>query len=316
MNTVSTVFSALLPIFVIVAAGFVCRRVNWLSEEADRSLMRVVVNLLYPCLIFSFVVGNDALRNPLSILFPPLIGFTMVIAGFGIALFVARTFGLGAPRQQRTFAFSVGIFNYGYFAIPLSLLLFGREVTGILLVFNIGVEVALWAVGVGFILGGEAKSRWKKLFSPPVCALLVAIPINILRLDQWLPDFVFEAIDLLAACAIPLGVLLIGATLADLTRGFTLRNQLAIPAWGSALRLAILPAIFIFAAWVIPFSPELRGVILVQAAMPCGILPIVLARHYGGDPDTAVKVILPSIVLSLATIPFWIAVGLPLLKLN
>ena len=43
--------NAVLPVLGVMAAGFCIRRIGWLTEEADASLMRVVINLLTPCLV-------------------------------------------------------------------------------------------------------------------------------------------------------------------------------------------------------------------------------------------------------------------------
>ncbi|HKK17745.1 MAG TPA: AEC family transporter, partial [Opitutales bacterium] len=124
MNTTSLVFTAMLPIFIIIGSGFLVRKLGWLSEEADRSLMRVVVNLLYPALILSYILGNEALRQPSNLVLPPLIGMTTIVAGFGVSMLIARRFKLGDQRECRTFAFSTGMYNYGYFPIPIIALLF------------------------------------------------------------------------------------------------------------------------------------------------------------------------------------------------
>ena len=144
MDTTSLVFTAMIPVFLVIGSGFLVRRLGWLSEEADRSLMRLVVNLLYPAMILSFVLGNDALRQPSNLILPPLVGMTTIIAGFGISMLVARQFKLGNQRDCRTFAFSTGMYNYGYFPIPIIALLFDRETAGVLLVYNLGVEFAMW----------------------------------------------------------------------------------------------------------------------------------------------------------------------------
>ena len=52
--------------------------------------MSLVVNWLYPAMIFSFILGNDALEQPRNVLLPPLIGATSIIAGFGACMLVAR----------------------------------------------------------------------------------------------------------------------------------------------------------------------------------------------------------------------------------
>lgn len=137
MNTLPIVFAALMPVLAIVVAGFLSRRVGWLEAQADESIMRLVVHLFYPSLIFYFILGNEALRNPFTIALPPLAAFLMVVGGFVVALRTARWLGIESVKTRRTFALSTGLFNYGYFAIPVSLLVFGREVTGVLLVFNL-----------------------------------------------------------------------------------------------------------------------------------------------------------------------------------
>jgi predicted permease len=316
METTQLVFSAVLPIFFVIAAGALARKVGWLDTDADRSLMTVVVNLLYPALIFSFILGNDALRQPANLILPPLVGLTTVVAGFGLAMLVARKFKIGNQKDCRTFAFTTGIYNYGYFPVPIIALLFDRETTGVLLVHNLGVEIAMWVLGVGFILSrNDPKSIWKRVFSGPVIAILIAVPMNYFKVDQHLPNSALETIHLLGQCAIPLGLILIGATFADLAKDVKMTDRLKIPITASVLRLGILPAAFLLIAFILPLSTELKCVIAVQAAMPCGVFPIVLARHFDGSPEVALKVVLGTTLLSFLTIPLWIGFGMKLLDL-
>ena len=316
MDTTQLVFSAVLPIFFVIGAGALARRLGWLDTEADRSLMTVVVNLLYPALIFSIILGNDALRQPSNLILPPLVGLTTVVGGFGLAMLVARKFKIGDQKECRTFAFTTGIYNYGYFPVPIIALLFDRETTGVLLVHNLGVEVAMWVLGVGFILSpSDPKSIWKRVFSGPVIAILVAVPMNYFKVDQHLPNSALETINLLGQCAIPLGLILIGATFMDLAKETKITSRLNIPITASVLRLGILPAAFLFIAFILPLSTELKCVIAVQAAMPCGVFPIVLARHFDGSPEVALKVVLGTTIISFLTIPLWIAIGIKLLDL-
>jgi predicted permease len=276
----------------------------------------VVVNLLYPALIFSIILGNDALRQPSNLILPPLVGLTTVVGGFGLAMLVARKFKIGDQKECRTFAFTTGIYNYGYFPVPIIALLFDRETTGVLLVHNLGVEVAMWVLGVGFILSpSDPKSIWKRVFSGPVIAILVAVPMNYFKVDQHLPNSALETINLLGQCAIPLGLILIGATFMDLAKETKITSRLNISITASVLRLGILPAAFLFIAFILPLSTELKCVIAVQAAMPCGVFPIVLARHFDGSPEVALKVVLGTTIISFLTIPLWIAIGMKLLDL-
>ncbi len=310
MDTYELIFAAILPIFITILCGYGARKIGWLDINADRSLMRIVVNILYPCLIFTFVLGNDALREPGNLILPPLAGLCTIVGGFGLAMVVARKLQIGNPKECRTFAFTSGIYNYGYFAIPIITLLFDRETTGVLLVFNVGVEIAMWTLGVGFILSpSDPKTIWRRIFSGPVIAILIAVPLNFIGAQERMPHFLYEAINLLGQCAIPMALLLIGATFADIAHKETIFTRIKIPITASVLRLAIIPALMLVFAWTLPFSTELKRVLIVQAAMPCGVFPIVLARYFDGSPEVAFKVVFGTTVLSFITMPLWIAFG-------
>jgi predicted permease len=319
MGTTSLVFTAMIPVFLVIGAGFFVRRIGWLDEDADRSLMRVVVNLLYPALILSYILGNDALRHPSNLILPPLVGMTTIVAGFGVSMLIARWFKIGDQRECRTFAFSTGMYNYGYFPIPIIALLFNgdRETAGVLLVHNLGVEFAMWALGVGFILSAnDPKSIWRRILSGPVIAILIGAPLNLLRVDEHIPTAALETMNLLGQCAIPLGLILIGATFADLSKGAKLLQGLRIPGIACILRLGIFPIGFLLFAFLFPLSTELKRVLIIQAAMPCAVFPIVLARQFDGSPEVAFKVVLSTTLVSLLTIPLWISLGLWLIPVN
>src|SRR5215212_9891116 len=102
-----------LPVFALIGVGVAARRVHWINGDAETSLIRLVVNVCYPCLIFESVAGNAALQAPGNLLLPPLIGFGVTWLGIRLALFVARLIGLHVGTGMRTFALAVGIANYG-----------------------------------------------------------------------------------------------------------------------------------------------------------------------------------------------------------
>ena len=148
-----------------------------------------------------------------------------------------------------------------------------------------------------------------------VISILIAVPLNLFGVGQHLPNFAFEALDILGQCAIPLGLLLIGATFADLATGVDLLKRVKIPITASILRMAIFPMAFLCLALILPLSTELKQVMVVQAAMPCAVFPIVLTRHFDGSPEVALKIVLATTLISFVSIPLWITFGLKLLDL-
>lgn len=296
--------------FGICGLGLLLRRLNWLTEEADHSLLRVNINALLPCLILDSALGNPALRNISNLLLAPVLGFATLAAGIGLAWLASPLHGLTDRREARTFAATTGIFNYSYLAVPLMTLLFGERSVGLLFVFNVGVETGLWTLGVLTLSGGRLGQGWKRIFNGPLVAVVLVFLLNGTGLGGAVPRPVLTMLHWLGQCAIPLFLILVGAVAADHVGEF-LRN----PGWrviGAAvvIRLGLLPCLFLALARYLPMTEELRRVVVVQSAMPAAMLPIVMAKHYGGESSIAVRVVLGTSLVALVTIPLWLRLGM------
>ena len=306
----ATLLGLIAPVFVLIAIGVTVRRVGWLDTAADASLLKLVVNVFYPCLVFSRVLASPAVADLTNLAWAPTLGFFATVLGFATAYPLGRLAGLSRGRGLRTFAVAVGLFNYGYIPIPLVSGLFGHGTLGVLFVFNVGVELALWTVGIVLMAGGDLREGWRRLLNPVVISLVLGVAANVGGLRDAIPALATTTIDSLAACAIPLGLVMIGAVLSEqIDRPLDLLNPRVIPV-SSLLRLGVLPLCFLVIARFLPLGPELKQVLIVQAAMPSAVFPIVMARHYGGQPLTAAQVIAGTTAIAIFLIPVWLKFGL------
>jgi hypothetical protein len=299
-----------LPVFALIAIGVVVRRVHWVEGEAETSLIRLVVNLCSPCLIFESVAGNAALRSPGNLLLPPLVGFLLTFFGIRAGLLVAKAIGLHVGTGMRTFALAVGITNYGYLPLPIMESIWGPESRGVLLVHNVGVEAAIWTVGVLVLSGLSLREGWRKLASPMLITLVLAVVCNLTGVTPLLPKMVMDTIHALAVCAIPLGLIMTGVNLANYLNEPRELFDAKVSVAAMALRLGVLPVVMLAVAKYLPCSVELKRVILVQAAMPTAVVSIIVARVYGGHPRTAVQIVLGTTALGVFVIPLWLRAGL------
>ena len=299
-----------LPVFAVIAIGVVVRRVHWVEGEAETSLMRLVVNVCSPCFVFESVASNAALREPENLLLPPLVGFAMTFIGIRAGLLVAKAIGLHVGTGMRTFALAVGVTNYGYLPLPIMAGLWGPESRGVLLVHNVGVEIAIWTVGVLVLSGLSLREGWRKLASPMLIALVLAVVCNLGGVTPRLPQLVMDTIHALAVCAIPLGLLMTGVNLANYLNQPGELFDAKVTGAAVALRLGVLPVVMLLVAKYLPCSVELKRVMLVQAAMPVALVSIIMARVYGGHPRTAVQIVLGTTALGVLVIPLWLRAGL------
>ena len=320
------IFTAVAAVFVVIGVGAAARRVGLLTESADRTLLNGLIRVLMPCLIFGVLLGRRELLGGVGRLaLPPLVGFAEAGIGFALAWAAARWLGhwvgLRTGRQRRTFALCVGMFNYGYVPVPLASALFrgpsgepDGAVLGTLFVHNVGTEAALWSVGLLVLSGKLGKGWWRPVLNPPLGAITLALLLNATGGYAYIPTFLTQAIALIGQTAIPTGLLLTGATMADAAGAAKLHRGGGPMVLAAVLRLGLLPILFLTLAGLLPpalgMTPDLRRVVAIQAAMPCAVFPVVLTRHYGGDVPTAVRVVLFTSLLGLLTIPLWLTAGL------
>jgi len=306
MTASPSLLHLILPVYLVIASGYALRRAGIFTEEGDRSLLGVLVNLFVPCLALDVIIGNEALERPANWIFPPLFGFLVPALGYLVCLGGARLF-LNDVKTRHTFASVAGLQNYGYIALPICLALFDRDVVGVLMAFNMGVDIAMWSLGVALLPGGDAKSDWKKiLLSPPIVSVAAAISLNAMGVGHWVPQALDEAWHMLGLCAVPVGLLVTGAVLADHMCPGILRSGWNTIGLALVLRLGLLPALILAVGLWLPLDPALRTVLIVQSAMPSAVFPVVLAKMHGGDMPTALRIVFGTSLASLITIPLWL----------
>jgi len=302
------VLQAAIPVYLVVLLGVILRRTGVLTREMDKGLMTTAVHVFFPCLILDKMLGAEVLRDPVVMYTSAGMGFVLIVAGALLAYLLAPVLGLKTGDGRGTFAVSAGLQNYGFIAIPLVAYLYpgDDDVIAVLFTHNLGVEVAMWTVLL-MLLSGKINPSWRVFVKGPIIAVLVGLLLMETGTDQYVPTVARNLFAILGVCAVPMCLLLVGTTLCDLLG--TMKFDWKTGAGGVAVRLAIIPVIILACAKYLPLVVELKQVLVIQAAVPSGMFPIVLARHYGGRTDVAVTVVITTTVVSLLTMPLVIAFG-------
>lgn len=299
------ILAVTLPVYLMMGTGALLRKTGVLPAEADKGLMKLSVAVLTPALIIERVAGNPAVMQPLPVLMAAGLGFVLVVLGISLSYAVAPLIGLRVHEGRRTFGVSCGLQNYGFVAIPIVTALFPDQGTlGVLFTFTLGIELACWTACVGMLTGFD-KAPLKLALNPPVITILSSLLLNFTGLHGYIPQVAHNTLGMLGGCAVPLAVLLIGASIADIWGQERMNWKIAV--LSPVLRLGVIPLAFLAAAVFLPLTNELKRILIVQAAMPSAVFNIVIARLYGGHPATAVQCVLATTVVSCVTTPFVIA---------
>ena len=314
--------AAVAPVFIMLAIGWIMRRRGAIQPEADASILRMGVNVFYPALIADTILGNAALRSWGNVVLPAAMGAATVLLGFAVALGSAAICGLRERRRAHTFAFTAGLQNYGFIAIPLVDVIFGRRALGVQFTFVLGVEIVLWSVGVWLLATGKPRAGdgvtetnpspplWRAVLTAPVLAILISLGVNSLFGAEWLPPFGRTALKWLGSCSFPIQIILTGAVLADVIRRAANTHWVGPVLLGCVVRQAVMPLLILLLLSRVGASVELHQIMVVQAAMPSAMVPVILTRHYDGDTDLAAWLVTLSTALGLLSIPLWMRAGL------
>lgn len=313
MITPTTIVLSVLPIYLLIVGGAILRKTGVLRQEHDTPIMHMVFSVMFPCFILDRMLGAEALQNTQTLATGVGLGFAFIAAGIAIGYLVGKMIGLAPGTGIRSFALASGCQNYGFAAIPVVEVLWGTSAVAILFVHNIGVEAAIWSVGV-MLLTGERGFRWQRLVNGPIIAVIFGLSLVLLRVDHLVTGPVRTAMSMIGIGAFPIAIMMAGALIVSMVGSEK-------PSWkiitGSMLvRLLLAPALIILSARYIPMTVELKQVLLVQAAMPAAMGSILIAKLYGGRPAVAAQIIIATTVVSIFTLPYVITFGIHYLNLT
>jgi predicted permease len=289
---------------------------DWLGQETEKSLSRFIIHVLYPGFIIYNVLNAETLVKLDETCTGALFGFFSIVIGFLVARIVCKICRI-KNREVPAFCFCAGIFNYGFFAIPVAALFFGNELVVKIILFNLGVEVAIWTVGV--LMLTSAKLEFRKILNPPSISVMLALGLQWMGGKELFPQFAWEALSMIGNCSIPMALMIIGASFYDLLKVYSPSPFYRIELGTIITRVLIVPSIFLLYAvygWIPPYYTCLSEVLIVQAAMPAGVFALVVVKNYKQDSQTALRTIMITMVLGIISIPTWLWVGGWLMELQ
>ncbi|MGB0355277.1 MAG: AEC family transporter [Opitutales bacterium] len=313
MDNLIGIFIAVLPPFLLLGVGAFARSVGWLRAEADASLSMVTIRILYPCFILFHILENGDTRIEGATFLMIAIGFASILTGFFLAWVVSKVLRL-EEESVRTFRFCAGIFNYGFIAIPVALAFFDSNIVVHIILFNLGVEIAIWTIGILILTAN--KLSLKGLLNPPAIAVIVGLALQTTGGKQLIPSFFWEVVEILGQCSIPIGLLLIGGSFYQLMDNFRFSNGLRTEIASLLVRNLFFPCLvisFIASNFCPTDIPFLREVLVIQAAMPAGIFAVVIVSNYSANSVTAMRTISVTMLVSLLTLPIWLSIGFAVL---
>lgn len=284
-------------LFVYMAVGYYCRKVNIFSDEMRARLTDFTVMITLPCMVFkSFLMefSMDALiQGGVALLIASVMAVVALIAG-------NLLYNRFVPREKCIMQYGTLVTNSGFAGLPIVDGAFGDEGLFLGSLFIIPTRILMWSAGISlFTTGGTRWERTKKvLTNPSIIAVGLGLVWMVFQLP--LPGFLRSAVGNLGNCTSPLAMALVGAILADVPlRGIWEPKALYL----AAVRQIVLPVILLAALKGLALDPLTVGVSVTLSGMPIGSTTAILAQKYGADAEFGSKCVFISTVTSLITVP-------------
>ncbi len=284
-----TILSIVLPVFAIVAVGYLYGR-RHAPEMAVAN--RINLDVFIPALIFS-VLSNQSLD--LLGYWQLAVAAVVVVTGSGlIAWPVARWLGF----QPRTFVPPIMFNNSGNMGLPLALLAFGEIGLAVAVVLFVVENVLHFTLGTWMLAGRPHPLKLIRM--PMLAATMLGVVFNLGGLN--LPSALATAVEMLGEIAIPLMLFALGVrvTAIDLSHWrIGLAGTLVYPVAGLACGWV--------AIGVLGLEGRDAAQVLMFAVLPPAVLNYMLAEQYGQEPDKVASLVLLGNISSLAVIPLVLA---------
>lgn len=310
-------FLSTIPVFIFFAIGFWLRYKKAIEPKHDNVIMQLAMDVGYPCLIFYSIMKYMVLESHPAIstiefsLSAIGCGFLEMSLGVMVAWLCAKMMRLRIGTGLRTFTLTAGVQNYAFFVIPIVQMLFssmGDPAMGVLFIHNMGCEIFVWSLGVILMCGGACDLRISMLLRGPLLAVCVSLLLAWSGVGHYiaLPP-VMKTAEMIGAVATPICLILFGCSMFDLSCNFEWRPRMLIA--GVLSRLVLAPICILLAAWLLPVDPLIKRIMVIQSAIPSAVIPVILAKRFGGIPEIGTQILLATTVCSFITLPFWLAVG-------
>jgi malonate transporter and related proteins len=309
MSTALALLEIVVPVFLVVGAGYASSRTGFLAASAIDALAAFAVRIGIPALLFLALLRVDLDR---AMDWRALLAFFCGIAlAFFIAMALSRLIWKRRPGESVAVGFSAFFGNVVMLGIPIVDRAYGGEVMAAafgLIAFHSAHNYFFGFVAMEMIRS-DGTSVWTGLTRAfvttarnPLMWSLAGIVLNVAGVG--LPHMVLDGLDLLGTAGLPVALFSLGGVL---TR-YRLRDQIGEALMVSSVSLLALPAIaWLLAAGVFRLPPEFVRAAVILSAMPPGLNGYIFASLYGRSVGTAASAVLLGTVLSIGSITMWLA---------
>lgn len=303
-------FSILLPIFGLIAAGFISRKTKVMGATAASELNRFVVWLALPALLFDIMANS----HWSDLYLPDFISVYLIGSMSVFALVLLWRLKQGHKLADASIdSVSAAYSNAAYIGFPLLFLVFGASSHVPTTIASIIVVSVVFATAIILIEAGlqsevslhvKVQKVLKAVFLNPLILSPIA-GVIVAAASIHLPQSIETFLKFLGNAASPAALVSLGLFLADAKMASNQSStQSSVTPWVlTAIKLIGQPLLVAWLALgVFDMDQELAMMAILLAALPTGTGPFMLAEYYRREALVTAQTVLYSTLASLITL--------------
>lgn len=302
MNIVSTI----IPIFAIILIGYLARKKGFIQADFIGPANTLVYYLAIPAMVFR-AISQASLTTHFNI------GILLITLAMAAGCFILAWISGSLFRVHRN---QLGSYiqaafhgNLGYIGLAVTFYYLGDSgfvkasiLTGFMMILQNLLSVL--ALTINARQPGAANHVMvvaKNIAANPVVlSAMAGIVCSLMAIP--LPVIIQRSLDILSGLALPMALLIIGASISFQA----LRRRLKSALSAVAIKLLLMPALGYVCFLSLGYGSQEFLPALILLASPCATVSYVMAKEMKGDPDFAVITISLSTSLSAITYTLWL----------
>lgn len=286
----SILFTVIAPVFLIAFLGW-----GWVRSGRDFNtpvVTGLVTNIGTPCLIIDTLLKVDLAPQALGqmIYAAAIIHGVFLVVGW-VAVKVVR-------QPVSTFLPGLVFGNTGNMGLPLCLFAFGQEGLALAIAYFVLNAVLLFTLGMQLAAG---RASFKELIRTPLIWAVI-LAVTLLLTDTPLPKWIANTVGLLGGMTIPLMLMALGVSLANLKV-----KSLGTSLYFSIVRIGMGFSVGWAVAWMMGLEGVALGVVVIESSLPLAVFNYLFAVRYNNRPEEVAGAVVVSTLLSVVALPFILA---------
>jgi hypothetical protein len=316
MEGFDIIFDKIIILGLLTLVGFIAYKTKLVPAEVKVGIEKLVFNLTLPLFIFTTVSGfkysGELLQNGLIVF---ILAYVFLAFQYGLGWLSSSLFRLN-PKKRVVHNLHTAFGNVVFLGYPLIDTLFpGTPALFYAAVYHLSQMTLIWTFGIYKMGGNQAVgnvNKLKKLLNPNTVAFLFGFLFMVFNIS--LPQVINQTFTGLGSTTLYLSMIYIGMLMADFKLGWkSIGLDAVVLSLNKLLVAPILALLFLLGINHLfgnILSLPAFGAMVLQTAMPCMAILVILAKKYGSDENSAMVNVFITTLLSLFTLPliYWMVV--------